>query len=225
MSKISLLRKPKVVICDVDKMLTGTNSWYTLTALLNGDVERHYEIYNSYYRGEISFDEMKAHLFKLWEAGFGGKIHRDSLEEALFKVVLRGEAFSTFGAIHEEGYQVCLVSSFIDIFVKMAADRMRIDDWYSNGVTVFDDKGYWVDLSYDKNESALKLRQVEEYVLKKKFDKSEVLILGDGTSEIELFRHYPSVAIDTENDELKQLAWKEIKFLPSILQIFQTLPD
>lgn len=225
MTSPSLTTKPKVIICDVDKILTGTNSWYTLTSLLNGDEEKHYDFYNSFYRGEITFDELKAKLFELWEQGFGGKIHRDDLEEIFFKIELRGGAFSTISEIHERGYKVCLVSSFIDIFVKMSADRLRIDDWYANGVAIFDENGYWVDLSYDKDESKHKLEQVESYLRKNNIDKGEALILGDGSSEIDLFKQYPGVAINTENDELKRLAWKEIKFLPTILQVLQVLAD
>jgi len=223
MSKIVPKGNPTVVICDIDKMLTGANSWYSLTTLLNADVERHYGLYNSFYKGEITFDEMKVKLFKLWEKGYGGKIHRDDLENIFFRIVLRGEAFSTIGQIQEKGYKVCLVSSFIDIFVQMTADRLRIDDWYSNGVAVFDENGYWVDLSYDMDESKLKLKQVEEYLHKHNINKSEALILGDGSSEIDLFQHCPGVAIDTEYDQLKRLAWKEIKFLPTILQVLLEL--
>jgi HAD superfamily phosphoserine phosphatase-like hydrolase len=225
MSKVVPAGNPKVIICDVDKMLTGTNSWYTLTSLLHGDVEKHYEIYNSFYKEEISFDEMKKKLFKLWEDGFGKKIHRDDLEDIFFKIVLKGEAFSTFGDLHEKGYRACLVSSFIDIFVKMSADRLRIDDWYANGVAIFDDDGYWVDFSYNKDESGLKLKQVEEYLKKNSIDANQVLVLGDGSSEIGLFEHFPGVAIDTEYDQLKRLSWKEIKFLPTILQVLQTLSE
>lgn len=223
MSIPSLTHKPKVIFCDVDKTLTNGNTWFALTTALHGDVEKHFQLYSAFMKDKISFEEMKKGLFEMWEAGYGAKISKKVLEDIFFRIQLRGEAFSTFAELRNQGYILCLVSSGIDLFVKMVAERLQLEHWYANSELIFDENGNWTDFKYDKNEADLKLKQLQEFVQKHNIDESECLILGDGSGEIELFRNFPGVAIDTEDETLKKLAWREIKYLPTVLQILQEI--
>ncbi|MEO8581756.1 MAG: HAD-IB family phosphatase [Patescibacteria group bacterium] len=219
----SLTHQPKVIVCDVDKTLTAANTWFSLTTALGGDIEKHFQIYNAYFNEKISTEDMKKGLFEMWEKGHHSKIHRDELEDILFKIPLRGEAFSTFAELRDKGYTLCLISSSIDIFVKMVAQRLQLDHWYANSEFIFDDKGYWIDFKYDRDEAGLKLRQIREFLRKQGVSDDECLILGDGSSEIKLFENYPGIAVDSENETIKKLAWQEIKYLPTVLQLLQEI--
>jgi len=125
--------------------------------------------------------------------------------------------------LRNKGHRLCIVSSSIDMFIEMVADRLQLKYWFANSKFVFDKDGYWIDFEYDKDEAGLKLKQVEQFLAEHQIGKDECLILGDGPTEIELFKKYPGIAIDSENDELKRLSWQEIKYLPSLLQILEGL--
>jgi HAD superfamily phosphoserine phosphatase-like hydrolase len=216
-----LTRKPKVIFCDVDKTLTATNTWFTLTSALHGDIEKHFQLYEGYFKGNISYEQMKKGLFEMWEEGYGAKIHRKVLEDIFFKIQLRGEAFSTFSQLRDRGYMLCLISSSIDMFVEMVAQRLQLDHWFANSIFEFDDKGYWKDFKYERDEAGLKVKQVKKFLTGHNISEEECLVLGDGSTEIELFKRFAGIAVDSENEKLKKLAWKEIKYLPSLLQVLQ----
>lgn len=219
MNSVNLTNRPKVIFCDVDKTLTVNDVWYGLTSALHGDVEQHFEIYSDYEKQKISFEEMKKRLFKMWHEGYESPISRRVLEDIFFKVELRGEAFSFFVDLRKKGYQVCLISSYMDLFVKQVAEKLQIEHWYANAVFEFDEKGYWIDYSQELDERGFKVKKVEEYLKVHSIKSDECVILGGGHEEIELFRQYPGIAVNTDNEKLKELAWREIKYLPSVLQV------
>lgn len=223
MKSFTLTHKPKVIFCDVDKTLTKGNTWFALTEALHGDVEKHFQLYSQYMKESISFEEMKKGLFEMWEEGYGAKISKRVLEDILFRIQLRGEVFSTFLELRNKGYTLCLVSSSIDIFVKMVAERLQLENWFANAHLVFDDENHWIDFSYDKNEAELKLKQIREFLQTNNIAENECLVIGEGAGEVELFKHYPGVAINSEYESLKKLAWREIKYLPTILQVLQEI--
>ncbi len=219
MSNIQLVRRPKVIFCDIDKTLTSEDIWYLLTTSLNGDLEIHFQLYTKYVRKQISFEEMKKGLFDMWKKGYGGPIPRKVLEDIFFKVELRGEAFAFFSDLNSKGYEVCLISSYMDVFVKQVAERLQIKHWYANSLFQFDENDNWIDYKQDTDEAGFKLRKLEDFLQRHKIAKDECLVLGGGYEEMEVFRHYPGVAVNTEYEPLITLAWKEIKYLPTLLQI------
>ncbi len=219
MSIHSLTHKPKVIFCDVDKTLTVGDVWYGLTSALHGDVEKHFEFYSSYQKGLLTFEQMKQKLFDMWITGYNSAIPRRVLEDIFFKVSLRGETFSFFIDLRNRGYKVCLISNYMDIFVRQVAQKLQIEDWYASAEFLFDKQNNWVDYTEDPDERGFKVRKVEEYLKQHSLGSGECVVLGSGHEEIDLFRLYPGIAVDTENEQLKELAWREIKYLPTVLQL------
>lgn len=211
--------QPKLIISDIDKTLTTEDVWYTLTSELHGDLEKHYQLYTQYIRKQISFVEMKKGLFEMWQEGFGGPIPRRVIENIFFKVQLRGEAFAVFSELRNRGYKVCLVSSYMDVFVKQVAQRLQLEDWYANSVFKFDKNDHWIDYDLELDEGKYKLEKINDFIAKHNISPSECIVLGGGYEEVEIFKHFPGVAINTDHQELIDNSWKEIKYLPTLLQL------
>lgn len=215
----ALTKKPKVIFCDIDKTLVSNDAWYELTSSLHGDVEVHYQVYTSFTKGQMTFEEMKKKLFEMWNHGYGGPIPRRVIQDVFFKIQLRGEAFSFFTDLKKKNYPICLISSYMDLFVEQVASRVQIDDWYANAKFIFDENNYWIDYSQDIDEGLYKVKVVEQYLKGHNIQVDECVVLGGGPEEIELFRRYPGIAVNTENQELINLAWEVIKYPPTVLQI------
>ncbi len=215
------LTKPKLIVFDVDKTLTGVTTWYYLTEALGGDIEQHFQLYSRYKKGELDFDTVCNELMTMYSKAHGKAITRKELYDVFFQLRLKGEAFSTFSDIKERGIALALISSSIDMFVEMVAERLQIEHWYANSQLVFNEKDEWVRFEYDRNEAELKLTQLQE--LQKKLDLSadEIWVVGDGRSDMLLFKNYTGIALDSDSNELSLLAWKEIKYLPSFLQLLE----
>lgn len=216
-------KKPKLIVCDVDKTLTSANTWFELTKALGGDIEQHFQFYKAYLNNEESLEVLSGKLLAMLEKSYGRKIHKEVLYDIFFRIPLKGEAYSTFIDLRELGYELILISSSMDMFIEIVANRLQIPHWYANSVFQFDENGYWIGFAYDKNESELKLKQLLEFIQKHGFAEDECIVLGDSKNDVELFKHFSGVAVDTDDVQLTSLAWKEIKFLPSLLQILEEL--
>ncbi len=215
--------KPTGLVFDVDKTLTEKTTWLELTEKLGGDPSRHAEIFSDFLNYEVSYDEMKKDLFKLWNSK--GKVHRDQIKEICRDVHLKGEAFATFNALSERGYDLCLISGSFDIFVEIVAERFGIKCWKANSTLIFDDQGYWVDVDYDRNEAHVKEVQLDQLINDNHLSTQDIIAIGDSDNDVEIFKMVPGIAIHTDSDLLKQLAWKEIDYLPRIVQVLESLPN
>lgn len=220
--KLTLTKRPKAVIFDVDKTLTISTSWYELTDSLGADTAEHARLYTAYKAGTITYKQAKDGLFKIWNER-RKKIHRQELEDLFFSIELRGDAISTIGELQRLGYVVCLISSSIDLFIQIVAKRLSIKHWYANSVFEFDENGYWIDFEYSKDEAQLKVRQLEKFLKEQKLKKSECVAVGDGETDVEMFRTIPGVAVHCDFDHLNQLAWQKLKYLPRLVQLLESL--
>jgi HAD superfamily phosphoserine phosphatase-like hydrolase len=214
-------KKPKAIITDVDSTLTERTTWYELTERLGGSPYKHAELFAKFLRGEISFNLVKDELFKLWRTN--GPVHKDQLAEIFRDIPLRGDAYSVVNSLKESGYTLCLISGSIEMFIEEVAKRFGIDHYYGNSIFHFDEKGYWVDLNYNKDEERLKMEQFEDFLKKTGFKAEECVAIGDGDNDLGIFSRVPGIIVDPKSEHLRELSWQEVKYLPRVLQILESL--
>lgn len=215
-------KKPKVIIFDVDKTITEETTWYDLGDAIGIDTSEHARLYTAYMAGTMSYDDSRDGLMKLFLEN-GRKISRKQLENIFYDIRLRPEAIAVIGELQNLGYELCLISSSINMFVEIVSKRLSIADWYANSVFLFDDEDNWINFEYNKEEATLKVRQLDEYLHKKGLSREDCIAVGDGSSDIEIFRAIPGISVHCDNDHLNQLAWKRIKYLPRIPQLLESL--
>ncbi len=214
-------KKPVGIITDIDKTLTEKTTWLELTEKLGGDPTDHAEIFTDYLNNKIDLNTAKKRLFKVWRTQ--GKVHRSQIKEICQEVHLRGEAFATFNELKEKGYKLCIISGSFDVFVETVAERFGVECWRANAELIFDQDGYWVDLTYSKNEAELKAQQLQELLTKTNLKPEQCVALGDSHNDSEIFKIVPGIAVHTDSDHLKKLAWKEIHYLPRVIQLLESI--
>jgi HAD superfamily phosphoserine phosphatase-like hydrolase len=214
-------KKPKAIIIDVDKTLTERTTWYELTERLGGSSREHASIFVNYLQGHISFDQAKKELFALWNSN--GPVHKDQLIDIFKTVPLRGEAFSVFNELQDRGYELCLISGSIKMFIEIVAERFNIKHYYGNSELLFDEKGYWIDFLYNKDEANHKVSQLNHFLDTTSFTVEDCIAIGDSANDIELFQVLPGVALNTQSAHLRELAWQEITYLPKLIQVLESL--
>ncbi|MBU1885095.1 HAD-IB family phosphatase [Patescibacteria group bacterium] len=214
-------QKPKAIITDVDSTLTERTTWYELTERLGGSSYKHADLFMKYLRGKISFQQVKKDLFKLWNTN--GPVHKNKLIEIFRDIPLRGEAFSLINQLQEKGYSLCLISGSIEMFIDEIAKKFNIDHYYGNSIFHFDENGYWTDLDYTRNEEHLKIKQFEDFLKKTGFKDDECIAIGDGDNDLELFSRIPGIVVNPKSEHLKELAWQEVKYLPRVLQLLESI--
>jgi HAD superfamily phosphoserine phosphatase-like hydrolase len=216
-------KKPRAIITDVDSTLTERTTWYELTERLGASPYKHADLFMQFLRGEISYKQVKKDLFKLWNTANKGPVHRDQLVEIFKDIPLRGEAYALINELKEKDYTLCLISGSIEMFITEVAKKFGIAYHYGNSIFHFDDDGYWVDLEYTKDEEKLKMEQFEDFLNKTGFKREDCIAIGDGDNDTELFSHVPGIVVNAKSEHLKELAWQEVKYLPRVLQVLESI--
>jgi phosphoserine phosphatase len=214
-------QKPKAIITDVDATFTERTTWYALTERLGGSSYEHADLFMKFARREMSFYQVKKELFKLWNTN--GPVHKDKLIEIFRDIRLRGDGFSVINRLKEAGYTICMISGSIEMFIEEIAKKFEIEHYYGNSKFIFDENDIWVDLEYSREEGRLKVEQFHDFLDKTGFKPEECIAIGDGENDLELFSLIPGIVINSQCEHLKELAWEEVKYLPRVIQLLETI--
>lgn len=216
------LTKPKAIITDVDQTLTERTTWYELTEKLGGSARKHAEIFAQFLKNHISYDQMKKELFAMWTQN--GPVHKDRLMDIFLTVPLRGEAFALFNELQARGFELCLISSSIELFIETVAKRFSIQRWYGNSKLIFDEQGNWIDFEYTKEEALLKKEQLADFLQVTGYAETECIAIGDGDNDIEIFQRVPGIVVgQSVSPHLRELAWNEVQYLSKVIQIVESI--
>lgn len=114
------------------------------------------------------------------------------------------------------------MSGAVDLYVQVVAKKLGVTDWYANTELVWNDEGNLIDFNYYVDQAEKKLEQFNTYLAKNNLDKNRCAVVGDGDSDIALFRELSfSIAVNKEPHlELEKLASKTVKNLSQLKEIF-----
>jgi phosphoserine phosphatase len=121
----------------------------------------------------------------------------------------------------KQKYNLCLMSGSIDLYVQVVAETLEIPDWYANTELIFNDNGDLVDFHYFRDQAVKKIEHLNEYLSKTNASKEDCVIIGNGDSDIALFKELPyGIAVDTDlHEEVRGLAYKVISNLDEVVSI------
>lgn len=211
--------KVTCIIFDVDGTLSEDVSWLKITAGLGASSGKHSEIFENFKKGKLAYPEAKGQLIQLWQnTSNANKRYMDNMFRSW---KLKKDASETIAYLQKD-YRVCLMSGAVDLYVQIVAEKLKVPDWYANTELVWDKDGKLVDFHYFADQSQKKLEQFEKFITENNINKTDCAIVGDGDSDIELFKEL-DCAIAVNKDpypELEALAYKAITNLSELRQIF-----
>ncbi|MFZ3074184.1 MAG: HAD-IB family phosphatase [Minisyncoccales bacterium] len=211
----------KLICFDVDGTLTETkSSWAFLTANLGCSVEKVVEIYEKTESGSMPFKEGVDRLEKMYFES--GKAFKQNIQDIFNKIPLRGDAKETVDHLKRSGYGVYLISSAIDLYLDIVAQKVGANGFFGHASFDFDNGGALAKINYGREQGPAKARQIKELSRKLDVPDRQVIFVGDGRNDIEAFRltgH--GIAIHPYDRELEEIAWKKIKSLSEIKNILQ----
>ncbi|NTV44517.1 MAG: HAD-IB family phosphatase [Candidatus Yonathbacteria bacterium] len=208
----------KAVILDIDGTLSTEVSWLQLTKSLGASHEEHLRIFNQFTKNEIDYITAKKLLINLWRST--QKANKKSITQIFYSWKLKDDAFDVVEYLKTK-YKVCLMSGSVDLYVRGIAEKLGVSDWYANTELVFDENDNLVDFHYFRDQAKKKLEHLNEYLIKSNLSKEVCVIIGNGDSDVILFRELPyGIAVDTDLHEgVKILANRTISNLSEIKTI------
>lgn len=200
------------IILDVDGTLTDDVSWLPLTAGLGADPKIHEKIFDDFKAGKHSYSDAKKQLIKLWQNT--GNANKGFMKSMFQSWKLKCDTRETIDYL-KKSYRLCLISGAVDLYIKIVAKKLGISDWYANTELIWDNKGNLVDFNYFADQAQKKLEQFNKFAKKYNLDKEECVIVGDGDSDLVLFRELKhGIAVNKDpNPDLESLSSKRISKL------------
>ncbi|MDQ3098498.1 MAG: HAD-IB family phosphatase [bacterium] len=204
----------KAVIFDVDETLTDRISWYELTRGLGADPEEHRRILEAMRSGQITLQQAQDELAGLWIAT--GNATKEYMSQMFESWTIKDQASEIMEYISRK-YKVCLISGAVDLYVKSVANKLGIESYYANTALIwkYDTLSNFI---YHPDQAVKKLEHLSEYLKSENLQLNDCLVIGDGESDVELFKHVPnSLAITTdENSPILKTATYRINTLLEI---------
>lgn len=122
----------------------------------------------------------------------------------------------------KNAYRVCLISGAVDLYVQIVAGKLGVADWYANTELVWNENGKLIDFHYYADQAGKKLEQFEEFIKKYRLEKDKCAVVGDGDSDLVLFRelHHGIAVNKNPNPELESLALRTVRELKELKNIF-----
>ena len=127
--------KVKLVVFDVDGVLTEVPSSWAFVHEALGVSEQARRYAEMFERGEITYEEWMRLDTELWVRATNGAITRWDLERILARVPLRPEAQDVARCIHRMGKRLALLSGGIDLLVARVASLVGAELWMANSLS------------------------------------------------------------------------------------------
>jgi len=202
--------KFKAVIFDIDGTLSLEISWLAFTKGLGASVDDHLKIYKDLKTATVSYEQSKEELLTMWKKT--GKANKEFISSLFEKWPLKNEAKEIMSYLKEHGFMTCLITGSIDLYAKIIAKRLEVDNYYANTEFIWDQNGYLADFHYYREQSKKKVEQFLEFCRISNLQPKDCLIVGDDDNDIELFTLTGNgIAVHSPTSEkLEQYSWKKV---------------
>lgn len=212
------MEKAKAVVFDIDRTLSPEVSWLALTRDLGAPVEQHVQIYKDYKNGEIDYSTSKSQLIDLWRAtGNANETFFAQLFEALPLDPVADKIVQTA----KMGRTVCLITGSMDLYARIVASKLGVDQWHANTTLHWDDEGNLYDMDYELNQAAKKLEQFAQFCEENGLNAQDCLVIGDGENDEKLFEACGHGVLIGADPESETFAWRRIDRLAEFEYILQ----
>jgi phosphoserine phosphatase len=211
----------KLVCFDLEgTLIDDKTSWLTITENLGCDPNETLSIYRAAMEGKISFAEgekMVAEMFRK-----GGKAMKQFIEQIFEKETLKPKAIEIVEFLKNKGYAVWLISGAVDIHVRSMAQKLGVAGFYSVATLEFDQQGILSKINYGGDQGPWKAGVVRELAAKYNIPVQEIIFVGDGENDIDVFKETGrGIAVFPYDERLEKIAWKKVKSLSEIKDILQ----
>ncbi len=123
--------------------------------------------------------------------------------------------------LKEKGYKIYLISCSGDVYLEKLAQKLQLDGFYAGAKFIFDENGELSSIESECSENNLfKVEKVKEIAEINNVEVEDIVFVGDGTNDIGAFKITKNgIAINSDVQELREIAWKNIKELREIKDI------
>lgn len=209
----------KIICFDVNGTLVDQNSWDIFTS--DKEIEKKLkDISDDYENNKIPLKDFWNQVVLVLRSTGNANIeyirnHSDDVN------VLKEGAEDLINYLKEKGYKIYLISCSMDIYLEELTRKLKLDGFFAGTKFIFDENGELLSIESEcfenKNFKEEKVRKVAE---ENNAEIEDIIFVGDGGNDIGAFKITKNgIAIDSKVEELRNIAWKNVKQLKEIKDI------
>ena len=175
---------PKLIIFDLNKTLIRDNSWLNLNLAMGVTQEEDDMLGKWGSAGVISDQQGQDVLCAIYNER--SQPTRNKVREIVGKYEYFDGAKDAVKQLHDKGFDLALLTGSMDIVAQMAAADLGIDRWATNNLFHFNEVEMLERIETTMNEAEFKATQMAKWCSELAIRSSEVAIVGDGPSDLQL---------------------------------------
>jgi phosphoserine phosphatase len=207
----------KLIFFDLDGTLIKESSWHLFNPYFGMTEAEDQVMFDWYKRGLITYSQWDEMIVKILRDK--NLCTKDKVAEFVETILPRPETQDLINACKEAGYTTVIVSGTMKQIAESFRARLGIDLSYTCSEIVFRDDGTFEDIANDKDEAPAKLRIFERVCTEHGVDPSEVIMVGDGGNDLEIFKRTKKAIQIGSYEPLKEFAWKHVENLSEIKEL------
>jgi HAD superfamily phosphoserine phosphatase-like hydrolase len=206
----------KLICFDLDGTLTTTSTWESFNTTLGITQEEDHRLFSLFREGSIDYSGWIASLVEIYKRH--DSVTKADIVTLANSIELRPDAKDTIRSIQEMGYEVVLISGGVDIIVGTIAASLGIQHWYATNRAIWNPSDELISVEPMGDERSAKLALLEAYCENHGDVIEDVICVGDGGNDIDLFKKAKGILLGT-NKDLMPLAWKQVERLSEVVNL------
>ncbi|HOF44668.1 MAG TPA: HAD-IB family phosphatase [Candidatus Pacearchaeota archaeon] len=209
----------KIICFDVSGTLIDQNSWDIFTS--SEEIEKKLkDIFDDYNNNKIPLRDFWDQVALVFKSTGNANIEyiRNHFDDVN---VLKEGAEDLINYLKEKGYKIYLISCSINIYLEELTRKLKLDGFFAGTKFIFDENGELLSIESECFENKdFKEEKVRKVAEENNAEIEDIIFVGDGKNDIGAFKITKNgIAIDSEVEELRNIAWKNVKQLKEIKNI------
>lgn len=209
------MKKPKLVIFDINDTLVHENTWMNLNLALGMTSEEDELLWRLNKEGTVRNDMWVEIVNGIWHKR--GKASKENIEAAVHNYTYIGGAKDVIAKLQSMGIECALLSGSVDLMVSKVAKDLGISLWRSGAHIYFNPDDTFSKMTYENEEVIQKTHDLKSLCEEAGVSFDEVACVGDGANEEELFKLARGITF--KGSKVESIAWKVVDKLEQIPEI------
>ncbi|HTH92945.1 MAG TPA: HAD-IB family phosphatase [Candidatus Paceibacterota bacterium] len=203
----------KLICFDLDGTLTAQSTWEAFNTALGISVEDDQRLFLQYKEGSLEYGDWITELMRLYKEH--PPVTRTDIEQIATTIAPRPESQKAIEDAKAKGYHIIAIAGAVDVMAQSLATRLGIEELFTANKAVFNENDELITIEDSGHERDAKLSLLKQYCDTNGYTLSEVICVGDGGNDLEIFKNAKGVLLG-DNKDLAPIAWKQIHSLSEL---------
>lgn len=212
-----MVKKPTVIVFDIDGTLTKGYSWIKFNEIGGISREQDLKWQQDYIDGNLSYQDWVEGITKTYRKN---NVTKTQLEQATQNIDFQDGVHELVNLLRKK-YLLALASSSPNVFVEAVAKDLGISNFFSACHFEFDTKGRFTSIAYHGTDKQAKVDYLKKLARELDITVNQVYFVGDSENDLGAFELTGNgILVGKGNEKLRKAALNMVQELGEIPALF-----